>query len=226
MKRFTLAVNRRFATENPVGLRDRQKQDRERRILDAATVQFRNRGFDETHMERIAEQAGLSVGALYNYYRSKGDLLAAIVNVEVTEVLKLGEALVADPPHDVADALDRLVDIYYEHSLLYLDKAMWRHAIALTTRAPETPFARAYTDLDTALARQVADMLRTLQRRGGINADIAADVAGGLVFNNLDRLFQTFVRVEDMSLDALRLQAAAHHRLLADAFTRDSVPLR
>ena len=203
-----------------MGLRERQKQDRQQRILDAAALLFRNRGFEETHMEAIAEQAGLSVGALYNYYRSKGDLLAAIVTVEVTEVLNLGEAVVAEPPGDVAEALDRLVSIYYEHSLVYLDKAMWREAIAITTRTPGAPSARIYIDLDRRLSAQVAAMLGAMKRTGRVAANIDEAVAGALVFNNLDRMFLDFVRNEEMSIQALRAAVAAQHRLIAIAIAR------
>jgi AcrR family transcriptional regulator len=200
-----------------LGLRERQKQDRQQRILDAATLLFRNRGFDETRMEAIAEQAGLSVGALYNYHRSKGDLLAAIVGVEVAEVLKLGEAVVADPPDDVAEALDRLVSSYYEHSLVYLDKAMWREAIAITTRTPDAPSARIYIGLDGQLSAQVAAMLGSMKRTGRVAAHVDEGVAGALVFNNLDRMFQEFVRSEQMSMRSLLAAVSAQHRLIATA---------
>jgi AcrR family transcriptional regulator len=199
------------------GLRERQKRDRERRILDAATLLFRNRGFDATHMEDIAAQVGLSVGALYNYFQSKGDLLAAIVNVEVSEVLKLGEAVVADPPRDVAVALDRLVAIYYEHSLVYLDKAMWRHAIANTLRTPDAPFARAYAALDDRLCAQVTDMLRSLKASGHVARRVDEAVAGTLVFNNLDRMFQGFVRDDAMPLAVLTAAVSGQHRIIGTA---------
>jgi AcrR family transcriptional regulator len=202
-----------------LGLRERQKQERERRILDAATLLFRNRGFEATHMEDIAAQVGLSVGALYNYFRSKGDLLAAIVNVEVSEVLKLGEAVVADPPADVAVALDRLVAIYYEHSLVYLDKAMWRHAIANTMHSPEAPYARAYAALDDRLCAQVTDMLASLKASGHVSERVDARVAGTLVFNNLDRMFQGFVRDDAMPLSALTAAVSDQHRIVGDALT-------
>ena len=199
------------------GLRDRQKRDRERRILDAASRLFRERGYAETHIGAIALEAGLSVGALYNYYRSKGDLLAAIVGLEVTEVLKLGEAVVADPPADPAAALDALVAIYYEHSLVYLDKAMWRHAIAQTTQHPGMPFARAYMELDRLLSAQVGALFAAQQSRGRVSPTLDPAVAGALVFNNLDRMFLGYVRDESMTLDALRDAVAVHHRLIARA---------
>ena len=199
------------------GLRAQQKKDRDRRILEAASALFRSQGYGATHIEQIAESAGLSVGTLYNYYKNKGDLLVAIVSIEVHDVLAAGAALVKNPPDDVALALDALVAIYYDHSLVYLDKSMWRHAVAMTTLHSETPSGQAYTALDRALADQVTAMIAGLQARDRVRADLAPDPIGALVFNNLDRMFQTFIRDEAMSLEALKATVAVHHAILAQA---------
>ena len=61
------------------GLRERQKADRERRILEAATGLFREVGYDAARIEDIAERAQVSVGTFYNYYQNKGDILLATV---------------------------------------------------------------------------------------------------------------------------------------------------
>jgi AcrR family transcriptional regulator len=66
------------------GLRAKQKADRTRRILEAATTLFRQQGYDSARIEDIAEMAEVSVGTLYNYYQNKGDILVATVAMEVT----------------------------------------------------------------------------------------------------------------------------------------------
>ena len=45
------------------------------RILDAALVLFRERGYDETTMRAVAEKAGVALGNAYYYYASKEHLL-------------------------------------------------------------------------------------------------------------------------------------------------------
>ncbi|MFP5289287.1 MAG: TetR family transcriptional regulator [Thermoanaerobaculia bacterium] len=52
------------------------EQTRER-ILDAALVLFRERGFEETTMRAIAEEAGVAVGNAYYYFRAKEHLVQA-----------------------------------------------------------------------------------------------------------------------------------------------------
>lgn len=87
------------------GLRAKQKADRNRRILQAATELFREVGYDSARIEDIAERAEVSVGTFYNYYQNKGDILVAAVSMEVEEVLAAGKTIVDNPPDTVGNAL-------------------------------------------------------------------------------------------------------------------------
>ena len=66
----------------PVGRRDRQKQEREHRIVQAAGELFARKGYSDVAMEDVAARAGLAVGTIYNYFPSKSALLLAIVRRE------------------------------------------------------------------------------------------------------------------------------------------------
>ena len=185
------------------GLRARQKATRHERILDVALRLFREAGYDAVRTEDIALAAGVSVGTLYNYFENKGDLLLALVTVEVEEVLDQGAPLVANPPPDVALALNDLIGGYYRHSLVYLTKELWRRAIALTIQAAETPFSARYTALDQSLTNQVCALIAELQNRGLARTDIDARALGEVIFNNLNQMFNEFVKVEEMSVETL-----------------------
>lgn len=199
------------------GLRAKQKADRERRILDAATTLFRQAGYEGTTIEKIAELAEVSVGTLYNYYENKGDLLVAIVALEVNEVLRAGERLVADPPDDVEKAVNALMRVYLDHSLVYLSKEMWRYAMAIATQQPETRFGRAYSELDMRLCAQVCALVAKLQKRGRVLAGVDVRAAGEMFFNSMNMMFTFFVKDEAMSLETLTRRIARQNRPLACA---------
>lgn len=186
------------------GLREKQKADRDQRILKAATRLFREEGYDRTKIETIAAKAQVSIGTVYNYYQNKGDLLVAIVSMEVNEVLRAGTALIEQPPGGVAAAVTDLIFIYLDHSLVYLTKEMWRHAMAISTRQPDSPFGRCYSDLDDRLTRQVCALIERLQAEGRVKADIDAAAAGEMIFNNTNMMFILFVKSEEMTLEALK----------------------
>lgn len=173
-------------------------------MQEAAARLFREAGYGAARMEDIAAAADVSVGTLYNYFATKGDLLMAIVAMEVEEVLAAGAAVLDNPPADPAQALDALIGGYYDHSLVYLSKAMWRTAMALSIEAPDTPFSQRYTALDAMLTAQVCDMVAALQRRGRLKAGVSARVVGEVLFNNLNQMFIEFVKADQMEMDTLR----------------------
>ncbi|MFC3076174.1 TetR/AcrR family transcriptional regulator [Shinella pollutisoli] len=197
------------------GLRAKQKADRARRILEAATALFRQQGYDSARIEDIAEMAEVSVGTLYNYYQNKGDILVATVAMEVTEVLEAGSRILANPPLHVEEALRALVETYYDHSLVYLSKEMWRTAMAISIQQPDTPLSRRYTELDGQLSAQVADLVAALQARGAVISTVDARAVGEVFFNNLNQMFIEFCKVEAMTLEELKARVAAQHRPVA-----------
>ncbi|HSY54904.1 MAG TPA: helix-turn-helix domain-containing protein, partial [Bradyrhizobium sp.] len=58
----------------------RKKRDEVRqRIINAAYESFWRSGFRRTSMDGIAARAGLTKRTVYSYFRSKDDLLAAVL---------------------------------------------------------------------------------------------------------------------------------------------------
>lgn len=186
------------------GLRERQKASRHNRILKTATSLFRKHGYDAVKMEAIADAADVSIGTIYNYYQNKGDLLVAIVSMEVNEVLAAGETVIAKPPRNAEKAIDCLIGKYINHSLVYLNKEMWRQAMAISIQQPGSPFGRAYARLDVALAQQTCGLIRQLQQLGLVREGIDAKAAGEVIFNNTNMMFTVFVKSGKMTVRQLR----------------------
>jgi AcrR family transcriptional regulator len=55
-------------------------EERKQQILNAAEEVFSEKGFDRARMDDIAGETGLSKGTLYLYFRSKNDLIIAILD--------------------------------------------------------------------------------------------------------------------------------------------------
>jgi AcrR family transcriptional regulator len=200
------------------GLRETQKAHRHDRILDAGARLFREHGYETVKMEAIAAAADVSIGTIYNYYRNKGDLLVAIVALEVEEVLRAGEEVIARPPLLAGDAVDALIGGYVEHSLHYLSKEMWRQAMAISTVQPTSPFGESYAALDVALARQTCQLLEKLQSLGALSSRVDTRRIGEVIFNNTNMNFIIFVKSEGMTLAELRNKLRhQHHAVLMES---------
>lgn len=77
-------------------------------ILDAAAECFRQKGFHRSSLAQIAAAAGMSAGHIYHYFKSKEDIVAAIVEREQDEARDLIEA--ARAVDGVSDVIDVFID--------------------------------------------------------------------------------------------------------------------
>jgi AcrR family transcriptional regulator len=80
-------------------------------ILDAATARFAANGFQATGMADVIAASGLSAGAVYRYFRSKDELIAAIVERVLGEAAAGFQRLLAEQPApEPADAVATAVE--------------------------------------------------------------------------------------------------------------------
>ena len=119
----------------PVGLRDRQKLERERRIVKAAEKLFARKGYAEVAMEDVAARAGLAVGTIYNYFPSKSALLLAIVRRETESLLARGRKILDDPPRDAVAAACAFTEIFLE-DFTRDDRRLWRELFGAAIAEP------------------------------------------------------------------------------------------
>ena len=61
----------------------REKEARRAKIIESAKNMFLSKGFDNTTMEKIAIDAELSKGSLYNYFNSKDELYLAVATIGI-----------------------------------------------------------------------------------------------------------------------------------------------
>jgi len=95
------------STASPPGRNERRKARTRAGLLASARHLFANQGVEETTIGEIAEQADTGVGSFYNYFRTKDDVIAALLEEELSrelEVLQGRQAGIQDPAERVAVA--------------------------------------------------------------------------------------------------------------------------
>jgi AcrR family transcriptional regulator len=184
------------------GRRELQKQDRERRILVAARRLFDRSGYAKTSMEDVAERAGLAVGTLYNYFRSKDDLLLAIMQREADRLLRIAEGILANPPDDVVVAIAAMADLFVE-SISAEERMLWRELFAAAISSPHDLGARLLA-LDTQLIAQLSALLEKLKERGALAADVDPAQAATTMYGVCISWELAFLMNEQISVDAMR----------------------
>ena len=195
----------------PAGRRERQKQDRERRILAAARRLFDRKGYDGTSMENVAARAGLAVGTLYNYFPSKEELLFAISRADTEPLLQIGEAILADLPDDPAEAIGALTEVMVQ-GITAGERRLWRELFVAAIAAPDTLGARLFA-LDLRLIAQLTTMIERLKARGAIEANVDSSRAAGLFYGICLTWSIAFATRDDLTIETVRAEISESVRI-------------
>jgi len=182
--------------------REQQKRGRERRILRAAARRFGTNGYAETAMEDVAASANLAVGTLYNYFRSKSELLLAILRRETEDLLAAGQQVVDDPPDDPADAIAALIETYlgvFEHH----SRRLWRDLLAAAIADPGAIGAATF-QADLRLIAQLSLLLEKLQAHCLLGAHVEPGRAAITIYSIYFTWFSVFLVSEDITIERLR----------------------
>jgi AcrR family transcriptional regulator len=114
-------VKTRIKNERLIDLRRHQ-------IIEGAIRAFTTKGFHNATVREIADAAGLTMGSLYNYIRSKEDIIYIVYDY-ITDVLReeMREAIadVSDPKERLKAALHQNLNSVYQHQdvVMFIYKA-------------------------------------------------------------------------------------------------------
>jgi len=183
-------------------LRERQKEDRSRRIAGAARVLFKQKGYDPTTIENIAEAAGVSGVTVHNYYGTKAGLLLALVVESDQALVERLEAELPAVPEDVMAMVAQFNRIMLDHAMSYLEKSIWRQVIAAVTLGAGTHLASDYAELDRRLGRVLVERVAAMKAAGRLPATLDAQHLGTALFQLANARFVDFVRDEDCTMEA------------------------
>jgi AcrR family transcriptional regulator len=147
-------------------LRERNKTERRRRVLEAARAVFLEHGYEDATTREIAARAGVAVGTVFVYARDKRDLLMTIVNDDLEAVTEESLAnLDGDEPF-----LDKLIELFEPRYRYWVrDPALSTFALheTATARIKEVPsetkrfYSRRYRIID-----KIAELVDIEQRSG------------------------------------------------------------
>ncbi|MGW1726725.1 TetR/AcrR family transcriptional regulator [Streptomyces sp. NPDC002306] len=148
--------------------------DRRRHILEAARRCFlRNGGFQATSMQDIFAESGLSSGAVYRYFSSKDDMILAIAENNIREVIDMIRT-VADEQSGgavgaaLAAAADLVLTKAENEGLAELSVQVWAEAL----RNPR--LGRQYRHMLTQTRAEVAAIVRDHQDDRHLPPDVPA----------------------------------------------------
>lgn len=176
---------------------------RRRQILVAAREAFAAKGFAQTSTGEIVAASGLSTGAVYSYFPSKNDLVAAVCEDAVDNLIDL------DSIRDAGELLDRLRARHGGHARLMAQ--VWAEAAVSPDLAAQI---RAQLVKDH---EKVTDLIRQDRRTGGLPDSPDPSGVAGALLAMLTGYSQRLAIGQDIDSAAFRQALQA---LLGDLTTR------
>jgi AcrR family transcriptional regulator len=140
-------VKTRIKNANLIDLRRKQ-------IIKGAIKVFIAKGFHNATVREIAEEAGLTMGSLYNYINTKQDIIYIVYDY-ITKVLRedMKEAIVGvkDPKERLKAALRQNLNAVYKNQdiimFLYRESASLDKESLYTVLARETKYIELFEDI-------------------------------------------------------------------------------
>jgi TetR/AcrR family transcriptional regulator, repressor for uid operon len=156
---------------------------RRAQILEAARACFRDRGFRQTTIEEICAEARISPGALYRYFDSKADLVAAIA----LDARAGAEAMLdrLNTAEGLVHALAEMARAFFE-AFEGGDAALLADIQAEAARDPL--LARALQQRDRVAVGRIASAIEKAARAGGVHPALSPEEAAETLMAALEGL--------------------------------------
>lgn len=87
----------------------KKAEERKNEILDAADALFGQKGFDGTSTNDILEKVGIARGTLYHHFKSKEDIMDALIDRYAVRLLDRAQAVALDKSIPIIERIIRVV---------------------------------------------------------------------------------------------------------------------
>ncbi|WP_332603401.1 TetR/AcrR family transcriptional regulator [Arthrobacter sp. S2(2024)] len=181
-------------TSQPLGRRERNKQEKLDRITAAASELFAEYGVEDVTTQQIADKADIGTGTLFLYAKTKGELLLLVQNAHYAEALQRGRADAETTP----DALGAVMAIvrpivecnrtqidngrFYLREMVFGDPTEPQHSAALSIVAQTEEAIAAILDRekpagagDAATAARIVSAIMFVSMAASVNAGLETE---------------------------------------------------
>jgi AcrR family transcriptional regulator len=187
-----------------MNLRQTNKVNRQKLIVTNAARLFSSIGYDLTAIALVAERSNVSPATIYNNFENKTGLLLAVLISEGERAQQIGEKIITKRKQNDARIIYRLIELYVDHPMEFMNKSCWRQALAASTASSNKKFSQEYQKVEQQLQNLLIDLMHSLYEEHVFIPQVDPQSLGEIIWNNVDQMFTDFISDEKMSLDALK----------------------
>lgn len=172
-------------------------------MLNAALKLFRDRGYDRVKLEEVAEEAEVSVGTVYTYFKTKNALLLAVIVDDFDHAYASAQRITESPIADAESAIDALCQCYFYEEHGDISRQIWCFAVSAFLREPNSEFGVQYSSCLSNMRQQYVAMLERLQTDGFLQEGADGQILANLIYNNANYCYIEYLRDDTMPMCAL-----------------------
>lgn len=196
------------------GLREKHKIKRTEQVLDAADALFRDRGYEETKIEEIAELASVASATVYNYFKNKPNLLMEIALRHIRAAVPERRRFIETMPDDPMEGIIEFEKLLADQAVRHLTPECWRVVMSAQFTDTEGVAHRTARRLDLIIRRQYAALLAKYQEKGRFRADVDLAVLCDILIGIGNAALARFVTTPSMGIDTMKELCLPHHRMV------------
>jgi AcrR family transcriptional regulator len=187
------------------GLREKKKCELREKILTVSKEVFFTKGYSNATMNEIAQNAGIGVGTIYNFFKTKADILINVVAEEVG-------AGAQDYHLEDADIKKGVRDIVVSFSwqffgkMRYLGKTIWKELFAATfsMKKSDSRLFKGLSSMDFKYIEKLNALLLGLREKHILAANFDTEAASMAVYSIFLTQFLLYVYNDAMTFEQLR----------------------
>jgi len=186
-----------------------KNNDKYRKIISAATNVFAKNGFYKAKVSEIAKKAGIADGTIYIYFKHKDDILIALFEEKMQEVLdnmKKQISLESDP-------LLKIQRFAFIHLKLIEDNKDMAEIIQVELRQSGKFMKNYHNEKFVQYLDLIGDIIKEGKEKGVIRKDIIPGIGKRAFFGALDEMSRYWVLSKRRKYD---IETAAKH--ISDCF--------
>ena len=183
----------------PLGRRERNKQQKLDRITAAADELFTEHGVDEVTTQQIADRADIGTGTLFLYARTKGELLLLVQNAHYAEALERGRADAEAAPSTL-DAVMCIVRPIVECNRVQVDNGR-TYLREMVFGDPAEPHHGTALSIVTQTEEAIAGVLAREKSSGSGDAATTAHIISAIMFLSMAASVNAALSTEAIAQD-------------------------
>ncbi|MCK5034755.1 MAG: TetR/AcrR family transcriptional regulator [Candidatus Sabulitectum sp.] len=190
-----------------MGLRETRKVNTRAGIILSARGLFFSSGYKKTSMGEIAEHSQVAVGTLYNYFKSKGEIMLAITKEDSADLLfpfsdsDMEAINVEDLIWKFTDKLIGFISAYPRELVKELIGVFWE--------AGQKNLSEGLASIDISIMNQITEMISILRENGQIKKETEPQVVAVALYGMATTAVMWYSVDPDMTLDRTREMIAA-----------------